>query len=132
MESSENSEELSIEPVNVDNAPSFDHEMKLAILNASIITNLGSYVAYPIPLSTAKLLVNSMRISSHVGHESTATLLSDLLDRPIGYSRKELKQSVGQMALVFKLKKRAPEGKILSRDMLEDIGYEFWIVYRTQ
>jgi hypothetical protein len=34
-------------------------------------------------------------------------------------------QQEGQVALVFKLKGRAPEGVILDRSQIEEIGYEF-------
>jgi len=33
--------------------------------------------------------------------------------------------------LVFKLKGRVPEGKVLSREELEAIGYEFGLLTRT-
>ena len=112
--------------------PKFEQEMKLAIINAPIITTYGSYAYYPIPIESARILVNSMEISSHVGHESTAAIISDVLERPIGFSRKELKQKVGQQALIFKLKRRAPEGTILNREQLEEIGYEFGILYRSK
>lgn len=125
-------EDLAIEKPIERNAPKFDNVMKLAILNAPIITSFGNYTYYPIPLESAKILVNAMEISSFVGHESTAQLISEILERPIGFSRKELKQRTGQMALVFKLKKRASEGTVLDRKMLDEIGYEFGILYRTK
>jgi len=123
-------EALSINKPDATLAPKFDHVMKLAILNAPIITSPGNYACFPIPLESARILVNSMEITSHVGHESTADLLSGLLERPIKFSRKELRQKVGQMALVFTLNHRAKEGTVLTKQELEDIGFQFQILYR--
>ncbi len=128
----ERDKELKIEHVNQKSAPKFYKDMKLAVLNGAVITNLGAYVAFPIPLESARLLAHSMEIESFIGHESTAKTLSKLLKRPIEYRREELNQNVGQMALVFKLMKRAPEGQVLTKKELEEIGYEFLIVYRTK
>ena len=124
--------DLKIEHIDEKQAPKFYHDMKLAVLNGAVITSIGSYITYPIPLESAKLLANAMEVQSFIGHESTAKTLSKLLKRPIPYRREELCQSVGQMALVFKLKERQPEGVVLTREQLEDIGYEFWILYRTK
>jgi len=130
-------EEVSDESLKIDHTPEheipkFNHSMKLAILNAAILTAHGTYSFTPCPVETARILANSMEISSHVGHESTAKIISDLLNRPVSHSRKELKQKVGQIALVFSLKKRAPEGKILTQAQLEEFGYEFKIMYRSR
>lgn len=123
---------LKIEQVSSKKAPKFYKDMKLAILNGAVVTNIGSYVAFPIPLESARLLAQSIEVASFIGHETTAKTLSKLLQRPISYNREELTQIVGQMALIFKLKERAPEGVILSKKELEEIGYEFWILYRTK
>ena len=124
--------DLKIEYVPEQSAPKFYKGFKLAILNGSVLTNIGSYVVFPIPLESARLLVNSMEIESFIGHESSAKTLSRVLQRPIPFNREELHQTVGQLALVFKLKERAPEGVVLSKKELEEIGFEFWILYRNQ
>ena len=125
-------EELSVEKIDEEIAPKFGQEMKIAILNAPVLTADGNYAYFRIPIESARILINSMDFSSYVGHESTVDIISELLHKPIGISRKELKQKVGQMALVFKLKKRPPEGKILNREEVEEIGYDFFIMYRTR
>ena len=45
-------------------------------------------------------------------------------------NRIQFSHEKGQFALVFKLKGRPEEGKILSREEIEAIGYEFGVLYR--
>ena len=132
QEKEKHEKELSIEQPDEELIPKFGNELKIAVLNAPIITSFGNYTYFPIPIESAKILVNATNLSSFVGHESTAQILSSLLEKPIGFSRTELKQRVGQMALVFKLKVRPPEGKVLNREEVEEVGYEFGILYRLR
>jgi Domain of unknown function (DUF1874) len=125
-------EDLKIDHVDDKLIPKHHKSMKLAILNAPVLTACGNYTCYPIPTESARILVNSMEIESHVGHETTAKLISKILECPISFCRDELKHQVGQNALIFKLKHRAPEGKILDERQLSEIGYEFWILYRSR
>lgn len=62
---------------------------------------------------------------SAVGHESTSQILTKLLEREIPLNRIQFKQEKGQKALCFKLLGRPEEGKILSLEDIEKIGYEF-------
>jgi len=100
--------------------------MDLAILNTSIITADGTFVLETIELSRARALVQQAEgILSAVGHETTAQILSDLLGIEVPVNRINFIQQVGQMALVFKLMGRPPEGVILSAEEVKAIGYEF-------
>jgi hypothetical protein len=129
---SDSEQKLKIEHVDKKNAPKHYNAMTLAILNAPIATAVGNYTTFPIPVESARILANSMEITSHIGHQSTAKLVARLLGRPIEYTREELHQKTGQLALVFRLKERQPEGVVLSLDELEQIGYDFWLLYRTK
>lgn len=71
------------------------------------------------------------RIQSAIGHQSTADLLSMLLECPVPVNRIEYKQEPHDVALVFKPKQRIGEGKVLTREELEGIGYEFGLLVRT-
>ena len=124
--------DLSIEQPDESLIPKFGTDLKIAVLNGPIVTSFGNYTYFPIPIESAKILINAAEFSSFVGHESTSVMISELLEKPIGNSRKELKQKIGQIALVFRLKQRAPEGKVLNKQELEDIGYEFGILYRLK
>jgi hypothetical protein len=110
-------------------APKFDGP--LGILNTTIATSDGIYHVETISLDRAKRLINqytriyNIGIDSAVGHESTAQIMTELLEVEISVNRQEFQQQMGQSALVFKLKGRAPEGVILNREEIEKIGYEF-------
>jgi hypothetical protein len=109
---------------------------RLVLLNTSIISNYGSYEYWAITLDDARALAQEFlhagkSIESAIGHQSTADLLSVLLNHHVPLNRTEFKQSAGDLALVFKLKQRPPEGKVLDRDEIEAIGYEFALLRRT-
>jgi hypothetical protein len=111
------------------------NETKLTLLNTSILTSFGTYIYEPLTLEEARALVSEFQreektIQSAIGHQATAELLSGLLDYTVAINRMEFKQTVETAALVFKLKERPPEGKILSREELEEIGYEFGLLTR--
>ena len=103
----------------------------LAILNTSIVTVDGDYRLTSITLDDARALVREGPIDSAVGHESTAALLTTLLGVDIPTNRQLFAQQIGQRALVCKLNGRPPEGKVLSREDLESIGYSFKILERV-
>lgn len=109
--------------------------MQLAILNTSILTAFGSFDYKPISLDEAKTLADRVNagdgLLSAVGHESTATFLTSLLKVQVPRNPIQFAQEVGQSAIVFKLKGRPPEGKILSIQEIKEIGYEFGLLTRT-
>jgi hypothetical protein len=112
---------------------------QLAILNTSILTAFGEFRYVPVSLDDAKQIVFSALdlaqgpddgILSAIGHQSTAEILTELLETPIAMNRIQFAQELQQSALVFKLKGRPEEGKILSREEIEAIGYEFGCLTR--
>jgi hypothetical protein len=111
-------------------------ETNLALLNTSILTSYGVFIYQPISLAEAGMLVREFQregktIQSVIGHNSTADLLTLLLKFPVEINRQEFKQTIADLGLVFKLKGRAPEGKVLSREEIEAIGYEFGLLAKT-
>lgn len=100
---------------------------KLAILTTTILTADGDFNLETITLNEAKWFVqkNTDNILSAVGHESTAQILTELLGVKIPVNRIKFKQEMGQVALCFKLNSRIEEGKILTKEEIEKIGYEF-------
>lgn len=101
--------------------------MALAILNTSIVTEDGTYSLKTITLQDAKDLLSKAggRVNSAVGHQSTADLLTTLLGVDVPVHRQQYAQAAGEVALVFKLNGRAPEGQILTHEEVEEIGYTF-------
>lgn len=79
----------------------------------------------------AKTLITGNAWQSAIGHASTAEILSDLLGVLVPVARIQYEQQPGEQALVFKLRGRAPEGVILDRSQIEEIGYDFGLLTRT-
>lgn len=104
--------------------------MKLAILNTSILTTTGTYTLEDVTLDRAKELVSTNELDSAVGHQSTAEIMTTLLGVEIPMNRQMFAQQPGQQALVFKLNGRPEEGKILSVEEIERIGYKFQLLSR--
>lgn len=104
--------------------------LPLAILNTSILTAEGTYKLTDIDVDTARMLVHTREIDSAVGHQSTAEIMTTLLDKEIPVNRQMFSQQPGQQALVFKLNGRPQEGKILTADEIEQIGYKFQLLER--
>lgn len=106
--------------------------MKLAVLNTSILTNEGTFTLKDITLEQAKELVTQNEILSAVGHQATADILTTLLETEVPMNRIQFAQEKGQKALVFKLLGRPEEGKILTEQEINQIGYKFQLLTRTE
>lgn len=104
---------------------------KVAILNTSILTAFGSFNYEMINVEKAKELIANGFISA-IGHESTANIVSTLLDADVKMNRIQFKQEVNEIALVFKLNGRPEEGKILTVDEIMNIGFSFGKLTRTK
>jgi hypothetical protein len=110
--------------------------LPLALLNTTIATSDGTYTIETISLDQALHVytdyeANGCGIDSAIGHQSTADVMSTILAAAVPMNRQMFAQQVGQQALVFKLKGRPPEGKILTANEIEAIGYEFKLMTRT-
>lgn len=99
--------------------------MKVVLLNTTIVTTDGDYSIKTISLEKAKELIKNANVLSAIGHQSTADIVSELLEIPVSMNRIMYTQEVGDIALCFKLKGRPEEGKILTAEEIEAIGYEF-------
>lgn len=106
-------------------------DLPLALLNTSILTTSGTYSLEDITLDQAREIVaESYKVDSAIGHQSTADIMSNLLNTKVDVNRQMFVQQVGQEALVFKLNGRPQEGKILTLDEIEEIGYKFQLLIR--
>lgn len=102
--------------------------MKLALLNTSILTTTGRFELKDITLEEARNLVTENEILSAVGHQSTADILTTLLETEVPMNRIMFEQETGQKALVFKLNGRPEEGKILTAEEIHQIGFKFQLL----
>lgn len=106
--------------------------MKLGLLNTSILTAEGTYTLRDITTDEARELVASSELDSAIGHVATALVMEQLLGTEIPVHRQVFTQQPGQKALVFKLKGRPAEGKILTAAEIEEIGYKFQLLTRIE
>ena len=111
---------------------------RIVLLNTSILTEYGVFAYEKANLNLVKQYLNSVQyvdgekrpVLSAIGHQSTADILSELLEIDVPVNRINYKQEMDDLAIVFKLKGRPEEGKILSREEIEEIGYEFGFLQR--
>lgn len=105
----------------------------LAVLNTAIATTPGDYEVRAVDLAEARTLVaDAPSILSAVGHEATAQVLTELLQRDIPVNRIQFAQEPGQSALVLKMRGRPPEGVVLDVAGMEQLGYDLWLMTRRR
>jgi hypothetical protein len=111
--------------------PPYKSYKPIALLNCAIITADGEYRQRPVSLEWVRETVANNEIISAIGHDSTAQIMTELLGVEVPVNRIQFEQQAGQDAIVFKLNGRAPEGKILTQEEIETIGYSFKFLERT-
>lgn len=104
----------------------------LTLLNTSIITATGRYEMHEIGVDDAQAMVFNGNWRSAIGHEATARILSDLLQITVPVNRIEFTQQPRERAIVFKLRGRVEEGRILNREEIEAIGYDLYVMTREE
>ena len=101
------------------------------MLNSPILTSFGEYKYEKMTLEQVKtaieedLVIGGSGINSAIGHEPTAKFLSQLLGIEIKVNRQTVIMKQYDFAIVFKLKTRLPEGKVLTLDEMSKVEYEF-------
>lgn len=101
--------------------------MSITILNCAILTNEGVFSHTSSNLEEVKELING-GFQSAIGHQATSDVLTTLLGVEVPVNRIQYKQTPEDTAIVFKLNGRAPEGKILTVEEMEEMGYSFSII----
>jgi hypothetical protein len=100
-------------------------------MNTSIIPNDGVFELKTIPENEARVWSEKPWVSA-VGHPGTAAVIGSLLGCDVQSNRIQIKFSVEDEALVFKLDCRLPEGKVLSEEELKDLPYKWKILKRLK
>lgn len=100
----------------------------ITLLNTSILTAFGKFEYKSATLAEIKSLLADTEFQSAIGHDAVAEILTNLINKPVVVNRIAYEQNIGDIAIVFKLKGRAPEGKIFNREEVEKIGYDFGIL----
>jgi hypothetical protein len=97
----------------------------VAILNTTISVTTGIFADVEVDLGTArKLVADGFR--SHIGHDSTAQIVSALLGVEVPLDRTPFQGD--RVALCFKLNGRPPEGRILTIEEIKAIGYTWRVL----
>lgn len=110
----------------------------LALLNTAICTVPGQYRVMEISAESARSLlvaycsdgVTDPCYVSAIGHQATADALTEILGVEVDVNRIAFEQQPGQQAIVLKLRGRIPEGQVLGRKMLDEIGFDLWLMTR--
>jgi len=83
-------------------------------------------------LNEVKEKLSNNNFKSIVGHQTTAEFLSELIGVEVQVNREMYKLKKDDILIVAQLKQRLPEGKVLSKEEVEEMynkGFvEFWEV----
>ncbi len=102
------------------------------VLNSPVLTGYGSWVfSGPLSVAQAREFLSAGKFCSAIGHESTAELLSRLLQLDIPFHRQAVVMAPGDDALVFRLHDRLPEGQLLTLSSLASLPHEFGVLKRV-
>lgn len=114
----------------------------IALLNTSILTSYGNFTYQSETLENIKEYIKNTqmfpefaehyKIKSFIGHQSTCDILTELFGFEVKMNREQFAQSKDDIAIVFKLNSRPEEGKILTREEIEAIGYTFGIIVNQE
>jgi hypothetical protein len=105
----------------------------VVLLNAPVLTSDGKYSMQTCSVVEAARLVRTRGFESAIGHAQTAAIISSLLQINCPPQRIEVRQQPGESALVFRLKRRLEEGRVLqSTEEVEQVGYSFAVLERLE
>jgi hypothetical protein len=102
------------------------------LLNSPVITNFGLWrFDGPIKLTEVQDYLKNGFVSG-VGHQATADYLSELLSINCPFKREQIAMQLGDFAIVLQLLCRLPEGKLIKRDELSLLPYQFGLLRRLE
>jgi hypothetical protein len=101
------------------------------LMNTTVVPQgaYGTWEIAPVSLPEAQELLRREVFISAVGHQSTAEIMSDLLGQDIQSNRIQVRPDRGDRFLCFRILQRAPEGAILDREQIEQVGYEWCLMH---
>ena len=101
------------------------------VLNSPVLTNYGEWrFEGPISAEAATVWLKQAPFVSAVGHQATAAVLSGLTHVEVRANRVQIQMQKGDMALVFRLLNRLPEGSVFNIEILRQCQYELGLLSR--
>ncbi|WP_343577460.1 DUF1874 domain-containing protein [Mycobacterium sp.] len=105
----------------------------LYLLNSPILTDYGVYSYRKITVREAKKIIErNPTYQSAIGHEGTAILLQNLLSVPVPVQRTMIHQTTEDIAIVFRVLTRLPEGAVLSEEEIKKIPFELGVLIKLR
>ncbi|MBK7219784.1 MAG: DUF1874 domain-containing protein [Saprospiraceae bacterium] len=101
---------------------------KIYILNSPVIEGNGDYKYQIIDINKAKSFIKNKQFTSAIGYESTAEILSTILELEIPYNRIQIKLNKGDQCLVFRIKDRVEKDRKLTKDEIKCLETELGIL----
>jgi hypothetical protein len=92
----------------------------------------GTWELSCVTLDAARELVRLHDYTSAVGHQSTAEVMEALLGQPVTMNRLAVQPKQGDFFLCFKPNQRPPEGAILNKAQLEELGYGWAVMHYAE
>ena len=107
--------------------------MTTYILNSPVLTAFGKYTYKPLTVEEARdWVLAADELISAIGHESTAKFLSTLLNIEIPANRVRITMKPGDVAVVFRVLQRLPEGFVATEEELRSIPWELGLLIREE
>ena len=100
------------------------------LINTPILTTYGDYSFTKISVTEATGILKDGFVSA-VGHQATADILKRILGIDVPMNRASIEMDCGDIAVVFRLLQRLPEGAVLNQEELEKLPYELGLLYRA-
>ncbi len=101
------------------------------VMNSPILTAPGKYVYERIDIERARQLLRN-QFESAIGHEATARFLSKLIGVEVPANRVSIAMRPGDVAVIFRVKQRLEEGKVLTEEEMQKVPYEIGLLRREE